>query len=443
MHKQKIFIFIIIMGFLCSCGLNFDADETGQNLVQIEVISSFTSPKFTDAYLEWEKINDNRFKIINQSVPFDEANKNKILRDFETSSEPDVLFFFNGADANPFIEAGRVVSIPEIRKHYPDYAMNMDDEKIAVSLVDGIAYAVPIFGFWEALYVNTEVLAAAGVAVPADDYTWEQFLDDCEAIKMAGYIPIAAALGHVPHYWWEYMIFNHTTIDTHLDIPADIDDVQGKAWRRGMEDIQFLYDAAFFPPNTLTMIDDESFALFVGGEAAFLLDGSWRATGIVNAFSEIIGDMTTLDEEMLEKIDVVFVPTRGKRQITDMIGGMSSGYYITRKAWDDPVKRDAAVSFVMHMISNENVHMFAEHTANALKDGQPDATHELTSLQLKAIDLVGRSTSYTGAVQDILQGKSREPLFDGLPDILVGDTSIESAIAASLKIYAQTKEMAE
>jgi raffinose/stachyose/melibiose transport system substrate-binding protein len=38
--------------------------------------------------------------------------------------------------------------------------------------------------------------------VPGADTTWEEFLDDCEKIKNAGYTPIAAALGNIPHYWW-------------------------------------------------------------------------------------------------------------------------------------------------------------------------------------------------------------------------------------------------
>lgn len=42
-----------------------------------------------------------------------------MLADFETGSEPDVLFFFTNADADPIINAGRVISIEDIREVYP------------------------------------------------------------------------------------------------------------------------------------------------------------------------------------------------------------------------------------------------------------------------------------------------------------------------------------
>lgn len=81
----------------------------------------------------------------------------KVLTDFETGAEPDVLFFFTDADAEPFIEAGKVVDIASIRAEYPDYAANMRDSMMAVA-ADGKSYAVPSSGFWENMFVNTKVL---------------------------------------------------------------------------------------------------------------------------------------------------------------------------------------------------------------------------------------------------------------------------------------------
>ena len=51
--------------------------------------------------------------------------KAKIMADFETGAEPDVLFYFNGVDANDLVNNGKVVSIDTIRAEYPEYAGNM------------------------------------------------------------------------------------------------------------------------------------------------------------------------------------------------------------------------------------------------------------------------------------------------------------------------------
>lgn len=371
--------------------------------------------------------------VADTSATSDETFKTRVITDFETGSEPDVLFFFNGADANSFIEAGKVMSIEDIRAEYPDFASNMNDELIANSLVDGKKYAVPVNGYWEAMFVNTEVLEAAGVEMPGADYTMEMFKADCEKIKEAGYSPIAAALGNIPHYWWEFAIFNHDTPETHLNVPASIDDAQ--SWIDGMNDIKELYELGYFPQNTLSATDDETFAMFTEGKAAFLIDGSWKVGGIVSACQTDPEDASTLDAEKLDKFDVTYVPGNGDRKATDLIGGLSMGYYITTRAWEDPAKREAAVSFVSYMTSDEIVPVFAQHTASALKNAPEVDESQFNALQVKAMEMMSGVTSLTGAVQDLFMGDCRVSTFDGMPEIVTGKVDAKDAVEEGLTLY--------
>lgn len=371
--------------------------------------------------------------VADTSATSDETFKTRVITDFETGSEPDVLFFFNGADANSFIEAGKVMSIEDIRAEYPDFASNMNDELIADSLVDGKKYAVPVNGYWEAMFVNTEVLEAAGVEMPGADYTMEMFKADCEKIKEAGYSPIAAALGNIPHYWWEFAIFNHDTPETHLNVPASIDDAQ--SWIDGMNDIKELYELGYFPQNTLSATDDETFAMFTEGKAAFLIDGSWKVGGIVSACQTDPEDASTLDAEKLDKFDVTYVPGNGDRKATDLIGGLSMGYYITTRAWEDPAKREAAVSFVSYMTSDEIVPVFAQHTASALKNAPEVDESQFNALQVKAMEMMSGVTSLTGAVQDLFMGDCRVSTFDGMPEIVTGKVDAKDAVEEGLTLY--------
>lgn len=410
------------------------------NSVDLNVTTTFAgedgnAQNFKDAVAAWEEETGNT--VNDASATSDETFKTRVVTDFETGADPDVLFFFNGADANPFIEAGKVVSIDEIREVYPDYASNMDDNRIAGSLVDGKKYAVPVNGFWEGLFVNSEVLEAAGVEVPGTDYTVDQFKADCEKIKAAGYTPIAAALGNIPHYWWEFAIFNHTGPEKHLTVPESVDDEIGQAWVAGMEDIKELYEAGYFPENTLSATDDETFAMFMDGKAAFLIDGSWKVGGIVGACQSDPEDASTLDQEKLDKFTVSYVPGTDARKATDLIGGLSMGYYISRAAWEDPDRQAAAVDFVSYMTSDEMVAKFAQHTASALKVTPEVDENEFNSLQIKAMAMVAESTSITGAVQDIFNGECRVPTFDGMPKIVTGEVSAADAVAEGLALYAE------
>lgn len=438
--KKRILSLILTTAMICAlagCG----SKQTGGSAdasVELNVTTTFAgedgnAQNFKTAVDAWCKQTGNT--VADTSATSDETFKTRVITDFETGSEPDVLFFFNGADANSFIEAGKVVSIDEIRKEYPDYATNMNDDLIADSLVDGKKYAVPVNGYWEAMFVNTEVLDAAGVSLPGAGYTWDQFKSDCQKIKDAGYAPIACALGNIPHYWWEFAIFNHTSPATHLNVPESVDSDQGAAWVAGMEDIKELYEAGFFPENTLSATDDETFAMFTEGKAAFLIDGSWKVGGIVNACQSDPEDPSTLDTEKLAKFDVTYVPGQGERKATDLIGGLSMGYYITAKAWEDPARRDAAVSFISYMTSDEIVPVFAQHTASALKNAPEVDESTFNPLQVKAMAMMSGVTSLTGAVQDVFQGDCRVSTFDGMPEIVTGRVTAQDAVAEGLDAY--------
>ena len=422
---------------LTACGSGGKEGGSGDS-VKLNVTTTFAgedgnAQNFKNAVAAWEKETGNT--VEDASATSDETFKTRVLTDFETGSEPDVLFFFNGADANNFIEAGKVVSIDEIRGEYPDYAANMNDDLITASLVDGKKYAVPVNGFWEAMFVNTEVLDAAGVSMPGADYTWDQFKDDCQKIRDAGYAPIACALGNIPHYWWEFSIFNHTSPDTHLQVPESVDSDGGKAWVAGMNDIKELYELGYFPENTLSATDDETFAMFMDGKAAFLIDGSWKVGGIVNSCQSDPEDPETLDAEKLAKFDVTYVPGQGDRKATDLICCLSKGYYISTKAWEDPAKREAAVSFVQYMTSDEIVPLFAQHTASALKNAPEVDEAQFNPLQVKSMKMMSGATSLTGAVQDIFNGDCRVSTFDGMPEIVTGGVSAEDAVAQGLEAY--------
>lgn len=409
---------------MVGCGSNNSgkktSDETSKKSVKLSVTTTYAgedtnAQNYKDAVAAWESKTGN--KVDDSSATSDETFKSRITTDFETGSEPDVLFFFNGVDSNQFVEQGKVVSVDEIRKEYPDYASNMKDDMLGASPVDGKNYSIPVNGFWEGMFVNKEVLKKAGVDVPTKDTTWDEFLQMCEKIKKAGYTPIAASLLEIPHYWFEYSIYNFDSPTTHNTVPAKVDDAAGKAWVSGLEDIKSLYEKGYFPANTLTAKDDETFQLFTNDKAAFLCDGSWKVGGIESAVKDP------------ENYTVTYVPGKGDRKSTDIIGGISMGYYITKKAWDDPEKRAAAVDFVEYMTSDEMVSKFAGTGVTALKNGTTPADN-MTALSKDAVTFSAGVTAISPAVQDNLSEAVRKPIFGEMSSIVQGKTAVKDAVQA-------------
>ena len=360
------------------------------------------------------------------SATSNEEWKAKVLTDFETGSEPDVLFYFTNADAEPFISAGKVVSIEEIRAEYPDYATNMKDSMMAVA-ADGKNYAVPSSGFWENMFVNKTVLDACGVAVPGPDYTWDQFLADCEAIKAEGFTPIACSLFEVPHYWFEFAVMNNGTLANQLEVPTlgedgklVMDEVAQK-WVNALNDLKALYEAGYFPENTLTATDAETVAMFGAGDAAFLIDGSWKC----GYFSENHADE-------LDNFAVAYVPAKGERKASEAIGGISMGYFITRKAWDNPETRDAAVKFVSALTSDEVLSTFVTTEVTALVNGAKPAG--LNEIQESAAAANANIIGVVGAVQDTLTGEAKGDLFGNIQNVVTGKMTAEEAVESAMKL---------
>ena len=360
--------------------------------VELNVVTSYggddgNRKNYENAVAAYEAATGN--KIIDASASSNEEWKAKVLTDFQTGTEPDVLFFFTNADAEPLINAGKVVDIATIRAAYPDYAGNMRDSMLAVAS-DGKNYAVPSSGFWENMFVNNKVLADCGVAVPGPDYTWDQFLADCEAIKAKGYAPIACSLFEVPHYWFEFCVMNNGTLANQLDLPA-------------------------------SATDAETVQLFAEGEAAFLIDGSWKINYLVDNYGD-----------QLDNYAIAFVPAKGDRQASEAIGGISMGYFITTKAWEDPAKQAAAVEFVKHMTSDEVMSTFVTTEVTALKNGASPSG--LNPLQQAAADANASITGVVGPVQDTITSECRTDLFANVQNVVTGKMSAEDAVASALAL---------
>ena len=416
--KKTLAMLLVLVLMLSLVSVAAFADKA----VTLNVVTSYggddgNRKNFENAVKAYEESTGN--KVNDGSATSNEEWKAKVLTDFETGSEPDVLFFFTNADAEPFISAGKVVSLEEIRAEYPDYAGNMKDSMMAVA-ADGKQYAVPSSGYWENMFVNKKVLEDCGVAVPGPDYTWDQFLADCETIKEAGYTPIACSLVEVPHYWFEFTVMNNGTVENHLDVPAAADDAAAAKWAAGLNDIKALYEAGYFPANTLTASDAETVELFNSGEAAYLIDGSWK----VGYFTE--------NAEDLNDFAIAYVPGKGERSASEAIGGISMGYFITTKAWNDPDKREAAVEFVSQLTSDEVLSTFVTTEVTALVNGaKPEG---LNPLQQSAADANANITAIAGAVQDSLTAEARGDLFANVQNVVTGKMSAEDAVASAIAL---------
>lgn len=276
--------------------------------------------------------------VVDNSMTADDNWKSLIRSKFEAGQEPDVMFFFTATDAEKIVSNKQVVSIDEIRKEYKDFASNIRPEAFeAVKEKDGKAYCVPIMEFWEGLYCNKELFEQYNVPMITD---WDSLIYAIKTFNENGVTPIAASLSDEPNYWFEHSILSCSGIKKHSINPKSPSEVPAE-WIEGFNLLNKLYKMNAFQDDTFTTKHQLSVQLFNSGMAAMILDGSWMR----------------VQNDMQPKVKVVPFPYLDKINKDDkgVISGCSMGFYISTKAWKDPVKKEACVKFVEFMTSNESI----------------------------------------------------------------------------------------
>ena len=338
------------------------------------------------AYVEllhsYEEQTGNR--VEDDSATSDEGWKTRVLSDFAVGNEPDVLFFFAcSADSAPILRM--MVPISEINAAYPELNLTASD---ILREADGQIYAIPARPYYEGLFVNTDLFERCGVPLPE---TWEQLEQAVAAFNAQGIVPIAASLSDIPHYLAECAVLACATPGEYAARPAAIEDVP-RSWLDGMALIRRLYALGAFPEDALHTSEAVTSQMFRDKKAAMQFDGSWFAN--------------TIPESGMDTTRVLPVPQAGAGGA--VIGGVSMGFYLTRRAWDDPLRRDAAVGLLAWLTAPENAaRLGAEQTSGALRES--------------AQALLENAGSLLGPVQDDMNKAAREAcLLECVPAVAEG-----------------------
>ena len=202
----------------------------------------------------------------------------------------------------------------------------------------------------------------------------------------------------------------------------------------GYEDAQAPYPTLYFLPGysanaeeLATLLPLRRFSAEYGvaviipdGENSFYTDHPERCA----LFSSYVGDE-------LVRVTRRMLPCLSTRREDTWIGGISMGYFITRKAWKNPEKRDAAVRFVEMLTSNEILSTFIRTEVTALIDGASPVG--LNSLEQSAAETNAQLTRVSLAVQDAISAEAKSTLFTSIQKVVTGQMTAENAVATAIQ----------
>ena len=327
--------------------------------------------------------------VIDESSTSNEAWKSGVLKRFAAGDEPDVLFFF-AAGADSKLLLNRLVPVTEINAAYPDLSLPQED---VLKEADGQVYAVPVYSFWEGLYVNTGLFDRFGLELPTD---WEKLVRAIEVFRANGIVPISVSLSDIPHYLAEFAMLACVPPEDLALRPKSLDEIPA-SWYEGMRFIRELYELGAFPENAAFTEESVSTGLFLSSKAAMQFDGSWQ-----------VADFT---EKLQDNLSVLPMPLRGGGQAACYPGGVSMGFFLTRKAWNSP-RRDVAVSLLSFLTSKESLERLNnQHMTGSLRSSWQKMTE-------------GRPMSQP--LQDAMNQRARETwLLECVPAVAEGSMTAE------------------
>lgn len=105
---------------------------------------------------------------------------NRLATDFASGTAPDV-FALGGAKPQEYGAAGALLDLSSVSDYvdlepYPDFTLTN-------ALVDDTLYGLPTGGNAIGVLINPDLFEAAGVDLPSDDWTWEEFVDIANEIS--------------------------------------------------------------------------------------------------------------------------------------------------------------------------------------------------------------------------------------------------------------------
>lgn len=361
------------------------------------------SDVYTEICDEFRK--DNPYvNLIDDSRVSDENWKQSIVSDFAAGNEPDVVQFFTDATANQLIAMDKFVSIEEIRAEYPDYAGDTYDWALSqVANMDGVMRAVPTTGFWEGMYCNKDLFDKYDVEIPTDQSSFERAI---RKFREVGIIPVACSINNVPHYWVEHLLL--TTLGAN-EYTGNFTRVTPKL-ENALKSMAAYRTIGAFPDNTDNIDNEYARDLFINKKAAMLLEGNWFLSNIKDT-----------DNTVIMPFPGLWGPGSGENVI---IGGMTSGFYISRRAWNNPDKRDAVVRFVMANTSASAVARYWKSGGGITTAAtEVNSDMEYTPLEQSAIDYIAKADRIVLSTDSRMEPEAYRKLISGMMDVSNGGSA--------------------
>ncbi|WP_026672334.1 ABC transporter substrate-binding protein [Alkalihalobacterium bogoriense] len=436
MKKKGLKVVLLLMSmalllFLAACGgesTNTDEEtpndsekteeqkEATKDPVQLRIVTMFggTDPA-TDvlqAQLDAFEAENPHVTIVNESMTAGDEFRTKVNTDFTSNNAPDITFYFTGVDAQPIIDAGLVAPLNSLLEEDSAWKGSFSEAALEqMKTGDGNIYAIPLTGFYEALFVNEKLFEEQGLELPT---TWDHFEAAIQGFADTDIVPLAGSYEE-SYYLVEHYILAAGGEPGYSKVLADND----PSWAEGLDMIGKHAEMGAFPVDAGTIDLPMAQNLFQQEQAAMMVEGSWAWGGI--------------EEDVRENVTVLPFPVFGNdATYGDLVGGFSSGYYLSTNAMEDTAKAETAIALLKHLTSEQSVIEVAEANGGVPAAGTVSDIHPKL---LAGHQLVANATSLTMPIDSRITPEAFTHMRTNVAQIVNGNKTGEKVVeeAAALE----------
>ncbi|MDR6555535.1 extracellular solute-binding protein [Paenibacillus qinlingensis] len=343
----------------------------------------------------------------------DKVNRFEKLRaEMAAGNPPEVFDLFGGTDTKDYVKANRLLDLTPILQE-----LGLTDKFYSFDefTVNGKIYGIPMAGYVEGLYYNKKILADQGIQAPQ---TWAELVAAAAKLKAAKITPFAMA---AKDSWVINMMINTMWVRT-----AGTDSIEGflngsKHWTdpdvlKAFEQYQSLIQKDYFQDGSLALAYAEQQNTFSSGGAAFMFDGSWANTPLLDPEKSVIA----------QHVGFMNFPTMGGPGDGFINGGWSNAYGFSQKV--TPEQLIAIKEFIKQMYTE------SMQKRQLVEEGMPPAmklqdTNQVNPLITEILNVFAKSKGTFPAFDSRIQTKVREKLERGMQELLGGRTDPASLMA--------------
>ncbi|MFF2093286.1 ABC transporter substrate-binding protein [Paenibacillus sp. NPDC058174] len=408
-------VLVAVMVFMAGCGGGSNAGEKnkGENKgkdkeITLRVATSFAGsdpwvPAWTNALQQFKDKHPN-VKIVDESTPVNnEALRTKVKADAATGNLADVMFYFNGSETAILTESGDIISWEDELAKDADWAEQFNSGIMDKVKYNGKLYALPYIGFYEGLFWNKTLFDKYQLEAPA---TYDAFMKAVDTFAANDIIPFATSL--TTPYLQEALVLSQVG-------PEGQQKAYDASWAPALNIFRELSEKKAFPKDALTLDDEKAQALFSGGKAAMMFNGSWTAAG----------------NSKIEGIEILPFPlVPGGKGENMIVSGFGSGWYMKNNKDQD--KYAMSLEFIKFITSPDVAGKFAE--IGGTYAVQATATNATAKLLTDGNAMVAAAKDFVMPIDSYVTRESYTEFTKGLAYLSGGKKTAEEVLAEAKKL---------